>query len=551
VLKNRKTRGFVLITVLFMVVILLIMMTSLISLTTETLYRVNRDMVKNSIFPLSDSAITEVLIHLENDPHWGENNEFLFMLCGDQDVKCAGLEPSLLTLNSELVFDKGSFYISFNPSDPAFKGEKYFSVNNLHGETTVPGWRPDQNVPPHTADIVITVAKDDTVRHVEVLLTTSPHEGFMKNGSRGKTSIETKKFLLASRDKKDSPCIHSNYDPSLMDENSMEIISLTGDPSDLKVDIRQEGTISSTDELLCEDASLDPSVILTNQSTMEIPELPISTLINGITFEPSPIPSGTYEVIDNPSGPGKVLRYTSDIDGSITDYPPNKSDPATHIVPDAVRYKRSDGIDYIHISKDAMIEYDPNHIDGTGNLTIKGAKLYFVNKTSLYAPGDGTRDFSQDGAPYDYGNVNIYNFTTNDTVVSGEGNIYAMGGIHLEGKQIKSGFQGEKEDDIALYSDGDIDIFTKDYTIFKGLIYTYGDFRAEVGNPNRDVLKIQGALIAAGKDPDTDPDGALYDPGLIDITASKVQIYLDDTVLGSLTLRGSEYGFKILSWYEF
>jgi len=380
ILKIRHPRGFVLITVLFTVVILLIMMTSLISLTTETLYRVNHDMVKNSIFPLSDSAITEVIIHLEDDSHWGETDEFLFMLCGDQDVRFAGLDPALMTPNSELIFDKGAYYISFNPADPAFTGEKYFSVNNLAGEASVPSWRPDQNVTPHTADIVITVVKDDTVRHVEVLLTMSPHEGFMKNGSRGKTSIKTKKFILANSDKKDSPNIHSNYDPSLLDENSMEIISITGHPDDLKVNIKQEGTISSTDEILCEDASLKPDAILTNQSSMEVPDLPISTLISGITFESSPMPSGTYKVIDNPSGPGKLLRHTAE-DGSVTDYPPNKIDPNAHIVPDAVKYKIVDGIDSIEISKDVMIEYDPNHTGatGTGNIIIEGAKLRFIN----------------------------------------------------------------------------------------------------------------------------------------------------------------------------
>jgi len=70
---------------------------------------------------------------------------------------------------------------------------------------------------------------------------------------------------------------------------------------------------------------------------------------------------------------------------------------------------------------------------------------------------------------------------------------------------------------------------------------------------------IQGSLIVAGKDPDTDPNGAYWDPGLLNINASNgmkgnVNIKFDDSILNVLTYNqqgGTGYGFVIVSWHEF
>ncbi len=105
----RKCRGFILISVLFMVVILIILMTSLIAIISQTLYRATLDMKKSSLIVISDSALTEALILLTNDPLWGKNNEKLLIKTGEPDMKIAGFNPLALPLaNSEFDFENNN-----------------------------------------------------------------------------------------------------------------------------------------------------------------------------------------------------------------------------------------------------------------------------------------------------------------------------------------------------------------------------------------------------------------------------------------------------------
>ena len=181
-----KKDGIALISVLLIIPVLLILLTSMVFLTSEILRRTRSDLNKNMINPLSDSALTEAIILLEDNIEWGKNKEKLFMKSKDQDLKIAGFNTKYLPEpNSRLIFEnQGAFYVSFDPNDSVWGDEKYYSVNNLGGSSSVPGYRPDMEVPPHSALIVITAASDDEVRHVDVIVTAIP-DGIVQSGSEG------------------------------------------------------------------------------------------------------------------------------------------------------------------------------------------------------------------------------------------------------------------------------------------------------------------------------------------------------------------------------
>jgi hypothetical protein len=75
------------------------------------------------INPLSDSALTEAIILLEDNIDWGKNKEKLFMKSKDQDLKIAGFNTKYLPEpNSRLIFEnQGAFYVSFDPNDSVWE----------------------------------------------------------------------------------------------------------------------------------------------------------------------------------------------------------------------------------------------------------------------------------------------------------------------------------------------------------------------------------------------------------------------------------------------
>ncbi|MEQ8192210.1 MAG: hypothetical protein ABRQ39_29870, partial [Candidatus Eremiobacterota bacterium] len=183
---------------------------------------------------------------------------------------------------------------------------------------------------------------------------------------------------------------------------------------------------------------------------------------------------------------------------------------------------------------------------GSSNQSPPGAA---VTGYTLYLPGDGTRDFSQSGAPYISGNLVIVN-SEQVNALDGRGNFYSKGSIDVEGKSVSGGGTSKN---VALFANGDVYLVTKGDSSFKGLVYTYGDFNSEIKQMNSSFV-IQGSLIVAGKDPNTDPNGAYWDPGILNINQGNVDIKFDDSILNVLTYNqqgGSGYGFVIVSWHEF
>lgn len=506
-----KKEGFALITVLFMTCLLAIMTVSLITLTSHTLYRTTNSISRNSILPMADSAISEVVIKLTDDNNWGKNKERLLMRSGNQNMRAGNIDPlNLPSVNSNFTFDEinGYYFVTFDSDDSAFKtGEKFFSVNNLSGDASVPNWR-GEPVPPHTADIVITVARDNTVRHVEVLLTGIPvSQSGMTSGARGNVSIKTNRFTLSSVNEGGaSPNFHSNYNPSPSREISMGIYNMSGNAVPI-MDIEDGACFSACDTISC--IKSEPDMFKEMQSPQNIPVIPVSTLVNNITFETETLPSGTYEQKSvTKLLSGIRLEYTSDITGTTRTYSSGDT-----IVP-GVTFE--DG--KINITKNIKIAYDSEHTNGTGNLTIKEAELVIANGSSLYAPGESY--YEPNTGAYNSGNISVSNwhtlfyiFSTALPVVSGNGNIYSMGSINLEGATVESG----NTDNIALYSQGDITLNTTEGSDFRGLVYTTGNFHSNNIDPApifkcdlnfKDItlgqssqcgnLTINGALIVAG-----------------------------------------------------
>jgi len=549
-----------------MVSILMILMTSLVALTMQTLYRATLDMTRASLIVISDSALTEVLILLSDDPLWGKNNEKLFMKTGNPDMKIAGFNPfALPAANSRFDFeDNTAYYISFDPNDPAFGTNRCFSVNNLDGDTPVPGWRPGIDVPAHTADIVVTVMEDGVVRHAEAFVMKNLSGNF-QNGSRGRAIISANYFTLDS--KYEPTSFHANYDDtSALGENSMEFFGLgmfsylpgmtipnpmtkpglVKDPP--HINILQDSIISACSDISINENPADPNsdIYQTGLEPKDIPAISISTIISDITFEPEPLPSGTYTIKDDGSGTC-YLEYTSDISGDIKNYY-----AGDEIVPGVKYLNEPQNAGWLDISKNIQVAYDQNNETGTGNLTAK-CKITLQDGTNLYAPGDGITD--TDGN-YSSGNVDL-------CYIEGKGNLYTMGTIYITGIGGEIGDDTNIETGVALYSEGDITIIHSGLTL-NGLVYTRGDF-IFIGYhgpaPSMPIIRsitslsINGAIIVAGKDPNEDPGG--FDPGNIIIGGVRdVNITFDDTVLevinkysGSGGGGGSIRTYRVVCWY--
>lgn len=526
--KKNKHNGFALITVLMMTGLLVIMTTSLILMTSVSLYNVNRQIKESHLISIAESAITEVAINLDNDTGWGKNNERLFMRTGNQNLTAAGLIPANLPMpNSSFTFeDIGCYYyISFDPNDSAFKtGTKFYSVNNLDGDAAVPNWR-GKSVPPHTADIVITAGKDDKVKHVECLITGMPETPF-KSGSRGKINITTGNSFFMESICSSPAIIHSNYnDPN--DANNVSVNIKSGN----SIFNSDGATISGCAGVICKASNTvtDPNGIKDNQSSMNIPALPVSTLVGGITFEPVTLPSGTYIVNGN-------LKYYKDGKNPSTD-PPDITYSSGDVIP---------GFNFsgttLTVSKNISVDYNAAKTPGsTGNLTIKGINSMSIeNGTSIYAPGDGLQD--PNTGTYNSGNVVI---NGSNQVLCGKGNIYSMGAMTVRGAGIDA---GANNDSIAMYAGGDINLEVINSTYFRGLVYSNGNFNLNAGN----VFTIEGAMIIAGKDPSVDPIGAKFSPGVINASMSNSMIYkYNDACLAALSGGVGVGSLKMLCWYEF
>jgi len=538
-----------------MVVILIILMTSLIAIISQTLYRATLDMKKSSLIVISDSALTEALILLTNDPLWGKNNEKLFMKTEEPDMKIAGFNPLALPLaNSEFDFENNSaYYISFDPNDPAFETNKCFSVNNLDRDTPAQSWRPGIEVPPRTADIVITVLEDGNVHHVEVFIMSSP-DGGLQNGSRGTMIIDSNAFLLSG--KYEPPALHSNYDDA---STPNEVSVLFKNMLYTDIHIQKDGKISACDQIKVGSDFVDPNsdIFKVEEAPLDIPYISVSTLVSDITFETQKLPSGTY--IPEWTGTTFLLRHTSDITGDITDY-----NSGEEIVPglrfDAIPQPGGWVFPVVNISKNIEVAYDPNQENGTGNISIR-TNINFEDGVNFYAPGTGEAD--PNTGEYNSGNIEIKPQMEGVICkITGRGNIYSMGTTGISMTAVEA---GNITSEVALYSEGDL---TLEYGAaagkieIQGLIYTNGDFTCRpplsTMAPPTTPLRIEGALIAAGKDPDDDPGG--FDPGNIDIKAGEVSINFDDTVLTTLNkysfFSGGGGGgptgrFRFVCWYEF
>ena len=533
-MKLFRKKGFALITILLITIILVILLTSIVFLTSHILHRINGGSEKQSINTITDSAVTEVLIKLEQDINWGKNNEILFMTSGGQDLKKAGLDSSAIaSSNSNFSFEgKGAYYISFNPEDPAFTDEKCYSVNNLSGSTEVQGWREDEEVPPNTMDIIITAISDEEVKHVEVLIQGKPKD-FIQSGSRGEISISTNKLKLHSQG--DPFSLHSNYDNTSMEEVSIAIYDLP-DSDTFVMQNTGGSTITACDEI--SHPACDPNSFKSNSSFREIPVLNITNMVQDITFETDEIPSGTY-IVD-----GNNLNYYMENNG-----PPSAPDrviPKNKEIVPGLTFKG----EQIFMDKNLKVAYSNTLEPGkTGNLTFKGLKNFKVQNSSLYLPGNGTRDFTGAEAPYYSGNLTISEST--NKIIQGKGNIYAAGTINLESLDTNPSTDTSGSNKLDLYAEGDINIETSGNTMFRGLIYTLGDFYCNVQNNKR--FNLTGAILVAGKDPSTDPDGASFDRGLIDINAGEVDITFDDAYLSPLAtaVEGASNEFKVTCWYEY
>ncbi len=559
---DKSQKGFALLTVMLMTALLLMLMVSLISLTSQTLYRATADVERASLVPLCEAAVNEAIIKLKIDRTWGKAgmaNEYLFNSFGDQDISVTGLDVDKFNaldtnLQSKISFqNKGCFYITFNPNDSVFgTSRKLYSVNNLDGDTAVPGWRGD--VPPHTADIIVTTAVGNTVRHVEVFLTLTMSGSKMKNGSRGAISLKTNQFNFSSINSAVAPVIHS-------DANSPSVPSIKIEQAGKDwwgLNLSEDAVVSGCSSILVPHPwGPVPENIKENQPEQEVPSLPVADIVKGVKFNPTPLPSGTYIMR------GSILNYYKEESENIKDFA--SITPAatyngdwgkkTEVVPGVIVN------DYaIEISRNIKVAAPEGTAapepGKTGNLIIKGTQVKFVNKgVCLYADApDANWDTAT--SKYIYGNVNIDDDPDKDKdswdkLLEGKGNIYAKGSISLNGGVIDAGVTS---DDIALYAQGDINLDVRHNTMFKGLIYTNGDFYATVGKGKEwGELIIEGALIAAGKSKEDGytEEQISEDKGIIKAEADKISIKFDDSVLAPLTYGGGAYALRILSWHEF
>lgn len=543
----KSKHGFALMTVLLMTVVLLVLLLSLVSLSSQTLYRATADIENAAAVPIAEAALNEVMIKLNNNPSWGTNKEKLYMKVGTQDPGLAGLDPSKLPTDalskSALSFEgKSCFYVSFDKDDLAFKGKKYFSVNNLENSSSTYSWRDpsDPNkLPAWSSSVVITVGVGNTVRHFEVILRNVP-PGAMLSGSRGFTDVKTDKFSMDAAGGSRAN-IHGNEDNAT--DISMHFAPLKD--TGITIDFKKSAEVTSREGITFDGTNPMPADFKPNQGARDIPNLNINDYFDP-TGKPE-LPAGKYEY-----------------DGTNLMYTPPTGGPAVSVtgtsIGGAIEFKAKE----ILIKDNVVVPYVAGDASKTGNLEVVGAKIKFDKKNkSIYLAGD-TNERYPTGA-YKYGNIEV--ICPSDKIVEGEGNIYARGGIQLAGKEIDAGYLSEN---IALYADGDILLSTTNDTKFKGLIYTKGDFHCVINenvnpststDPNNPVdpnslpadkfkkFIVDGALIAAGKDPNEPL--ADKDKGFLKLSAAEVDITIDDSVLGGLTTGTGGTGLRVVSWHEF
>ncbi len=606
-LQKKSQRGFALMTVFILTTVLLIMVLSLISLTSQTLYRATADVERACVVPLTESAVNEARIMLVNNPSWGKANETLFMCSGGQDITRARLEPGQAptTSNNNFSFgEKGCYYITFNKNDSKFfyGSPVYYSVNNLQSKTPADNWRGAGKVPPYTASIVVTAAVGNTVKHLEVILRAKPETAGFENGSRGSMKLTTSSLAFRKTGTSSAPNIHSNFASAT---NSVTIVNPLSASQSFNLDNPIGATVSGNKGIDTPSKISNPykaSWLNPGAGEKDVPDFDPNNMLSKITFEPNAIPSGTYKV-NSTTG---LLDYWHDGLNKTKDLP-TKSYSAGEIVPgldfkydtETITTKYRDWwgrwqtrittyqVPKLLISKDLQVAYDsynPTAPGTTGNLQIEEVSLNFtVADKTLYLPGDSAETADASGN-YQHGNLTVTSWGSTDEasgddfsqdLISGEGNICTMGGMNLFGARIYAGSGSETK---AFYARGDVEMQTIDQVKINALVYTNGSFNATVGFSDDDVtseecakchddgtvlkghctrgktrtdknsdlnrtLEIDGAIIVAG-DPN-DPNSGTMNIKAID----QFNLTFNDNVLKNLA---SSTGYtRIISWHEF
>jgi hypothetical protein len=578
-----------------MTVFLSLLLIALVSLTSSSLLRASVEVERSSLVPLADAAINEVLLKMKADNKWGTHTtDKLFLKFNQNDISVGGLNenkspfsPLDISKRTNYSYDRGCFYISFDPNDPVFTGIKYYSVNNLdpmnNPPPTIKSWRRQvdpnsQGVPSGAASIVVTTIIGNSVKHVEVIVK-KVSMGAMENGSRGHASISTDKFTLQSINGK--PTFHSNDN---VNANSIEIYDTAGGNTTATI-IKDHAKVTANSNIsLNSNTSPDPNFFTPNFGEKQVPDLSLHKLLGNLTFSAQKIPSGTYVVN------GNQLWYYND---SVV------IDPAAPLatLPDPLlsggqKINRGQNIlgitgfkfgddKKIYMTKNFEIQYNASHDPGsTGNFTLIGGIFRFtdplppssgsgsgsgsgsphlpgalVTGYTIHSPGDRvTRDYTKPGNPYKYGNISIINLS--DKALEGQGNFYSEGNLLLASKTVVSGISTKK---VAVYAWGDVNINSTEDSIFDGLVFTNGDFNCNVNSSSK-TLTVNGALVVAGKDPNTffdpndpttgDPNCA-DDPGLLNIKTPNLVIKFDNSLLSALTYKGGGTDFCVVSWHEF
>ena len=535
------------------------------------------------------------------------------MCSGGQDVSRARLEPAQSPTSSNNNFsfgEKGCYYITFNKTDPKFSSGStvYYSVNNLQSDAPADNWRGAGKVPGHTASIVVTAAVGNTVKHLEVILRAKPTLSGVENGSRGSMNLITSSIAFKKTGTSNAPNMHSNFNIA---STSVTLTNPLAASQNFKLDNSVGATISGYKGIDNPSAvynlsnkKVDASSWLKpEQGKKEVPEFDPNTMISKITFEPNAVPSGIYKV--NSSG---QLDYWLDGLDKTADTPTATYATGAEIVPglnfkcetESITTKywmygrwQTRTITYqvpkLLISKDLQVAYDsynPTAPGTTGNLQIEEASLDFVTSDkTLYLPGNSAETPDASGN-YQHGNLTITSWGSTDTasgddfsqdLISGEGNICTMGGMHLFGARIYAGSGSETK---AFYARGDVELKTIDQVKLNALVYTNGNFNATVGFSDDDVtsaecakchadgadlkghctrgktrtdknsdlnrtLEVDGAIIVAGDPNSTDPNSGTMNIKAID----QFNLTFNDNVLKNIT---STTGYtRIISWHEF
>ncbi|HXE71114.1 MAG TPA: hypothetical protein VNO81_00510, partial [Candidatus Nitrosotenuis sp.] len=143
------------------------------------------------------------------------------------------------------------------------------------------------------------------------------------------------------------------------------------------------------------------------------------------------------------------------------------------------------------------------------------------------------------------------------------GTLTASGNLTLVGAGVNLSANPGAEEGLCLYARGNIQINTayqgkgkanevnqvsfRDLSL-KGLIYTWGNFEAKVGEGS-DLAKfhLQGALVAYGGDPSGSP-GSESGTGNIRFTADSASVYYDSAYLSSLEGQGDVIRLERTLW---